>query len=260
MGKRILIIIIITGLVFFLCWLFIPHRSILAQQSGGRDEIVNQTFSEFYIKFKTSDDEILSGWFFNRGEGTPLVVCYSGNSCNASMFIPYAQQDMSRSYLMINYRGYGNSTGRLKEDNMVSDACEALKYYTAELGTHDVILLGFSLGTGVAVQVASRTPQVDKLVLAAPFDSMAAICGVTGIRKFFLKDHFNSVDYAPLIKCPVHVVYSLTDSVVRAENTQNLLKAFKCPLTVQKVHGEHSEVISNLYNMNLIINALNLQE
>ena len=242
---------IVTG-----CWICIFPRSILAQKTNIQDYFYNQSYKDNYINFTTSDGEILSGWFFNRGKGSPLVVCFPGNSCNAGMFTSYAENDPKRSYLMLNYRGYGSSTGHLNEKNMVSDACEALAYYSRELKTIDVSLLGFSLGTGVAIQVCAHSPEVNRLILLAPFDSMAAICGVTSPKKYFYTDFFESISYAPTITCPVHVIYSKDDTVVRPENTHCLLKTFKCPLYIHIESGSHSDIINKPSSKIHITNAL----
>ena len=254
--KKISIFILLVVFISFARWLFVPYRSILAQKSGGKDSEVNKVYCAQYVKFQTSDGETLTGWFFNRGKGSQLVICYPGNSCNAGMFVNYAEQDTKRSYLMLNYRGYGESTGRLKESNMVSDACEALQYFSSSLQADNITLFGFSLGTGVAVQVASRMPNVDKLVLAAPFDSMAAICGISNIEKIILKDHFDSVRHAHLVNCPVYVQYSLGDTVVRPENTRKLIDSFRCNVTERIVKGTHENVVSLPLNQKYIIDAL----
>ena len=248
--RYVLCVLAVLAIVF-VGWVVIPYRSILAQHSCS-DAVFNDEHIEQYVSFATSDGEKLSGWFFNRGKGTELVICYAGNACNAGMFASLAQMDSARSYLMLNYRGYGGSSGRLKESNMVADACEALQYFSRELQTERVTLLGFSLGTGVAVQVAARMSEVDKIVLVAPFDSMMAVAGVSGLKKWILKDHFYSIEYAPSVECPVHILFSIEDTVVRPEQTQRLAAAFQVPVQAVKVTGSHSDVISLSENCKII--------
>lgn len=232
-------------------WVVVPYRSVLAQSSCS-DAVFNDEHIEQYVTFATSDGEKLTGWFFNRGKGSELVICYAGNSCNAGMFTGIARMDSGRSYLMLNYRGYGGSSGRLKEANMVADACEALLHFSRELQTEQVTLLGFSLGTGVAIQVAARMPEVDKMVLAAPFDSMVAVTGVSGLKKWILEDHFYSTEYAPSVKCPVHIIFSMEDMVVRPEQTLRLAATFKVPVQAVKVSGSHTDVIAMPENRKII--------
>lgn len=259
MKKKLLILL---GIFFaaattaFICWIFIPYRSIIAQSSSTSDDVYNRQFAENYIVFKTQDGELLSGWFFRRGKGTELVVCIPGNYCNAGMFAAIAQNDNTRSYLMLNYRGYGNSTGRLKEANMVNDVREISRHYASEIQTDKIILLGFSLGTGVAIQAAARNSEIDKIILVAPFDSMIDMTNVSTIARLILKDHFNSIDYAPEVKCPVYVIYSEDDKVVFPERTRRLISQFSRPVVAKKGTGSHTDIISLPENVQYIYEAL----
>ena len=253
---RLLACIAFGFLLAVTLWILVPYRSTLAQKCGGSDDSYNKNYYKYYVHFQTSDNETLSGWFFYRGQESNLVVCFPGNYCNAGMYITFAEHDKSQSYLMLNYRGYGASTGRLNEGNMVSDACEAIRYYKNKYDFKSVKLLGFSLGTGVAIQVAARTSGIQKIVLAAPFSSMADTCGLSGIRKKFYKDHFNSLEHAPYISSPVYILYSEKDCTVVPESTKKLINALRAPLTIQKLLGTHNDIITTPANQEQIIKSL----
>lgn len=256
-GKRVAVVFGLFVILSTVIGCMVSSRSILAQASTLRDSVYNDVSARHYVFFQTSDGAQLSGWFYDRGEGSELVVCYPGNACNAGMFIEYAEADVARSYLMLNYRGYGSSSSLLSEENMVQDAKEALLHFSGRIKAEKVTLLGFSLGTGVAVQVAASGAPVARLVLAAPFDSMAHICGISGVGRLLTKDHFDSVRFAPDVTCPVFVVYSREDSVVPPCNTGRLLSAFNIIPSVKVVNGTHGEVISHPDNRRLIIDVLN---
>lgn len=255
---KILACILFCVILVVSLWVLIPHRSTLAQKSGVPDDVYNKNYYKHYVCFQTSDHETLSGWFFYRGQDSDLVVCYPGNCCNAGMFTSFAEQDQSQSYLMLNYRGYGASTGRLNEENMVRDACEVIRYYRNKYKIKSVKLLGFSLGTGVAIQVAAQTPDIKKVVLAAPFSSMAETCNLSEIRKLIIRDHFNSLSYAPSVSAPIHIVYSEEDITVRPESTQKLIKEFPGAPIVQKLNGSHNDVINLPMNQKIILQALHI--
>ncbi len=78
------------------------------------------------VEIKAADGVALRGWFFNRGQNSSLVVYYGGNAMNVGAFVEMAQSDTTRSYLLINYRGYGNSEGEPAEAALVQDACHCL--------------------------------------------------------------------------------------------------------------------------------------
>ncbi|MBR4310206.1 MAG: alpha/beta hydrolase [Akkermansia sp.] len=257
MKKHLLISVLITAFLCFVGWVFIPHRSLLAQCSGTDDAPYNREHREHYIHFETSDKETLTGWFFDRGEGKEIVICYPGNSCNAGMFIPFAMKDTNRSYLMLNYRGYGNSSGRLEENNMISDACEVIKAYSQRSGEAGISLLGFSLGTGVAVQVASKIEKLNRIVLVCPFDSMASICNLTGPKKYIVKDHFDSLSAAPLVQCPVYIIYGTEDTIVPPKNTYRLINALKKQPRITSVKAGHADAVGLPINQQIILQSIN---
>lgn len=113
----------------------------------------------------------LSGWLIEK-KGQPLLVYYGGNAMDISMMLPYLDR-FPHAKLLVNYRGYGLSTGIPTEQDIMGDSLAILDSVLKETGRtpDDVILVGQSLGSGVATQVAS-VRHVKKLVLLVPFDSL----------------------------------------------------------------------------------------
>lgn len=109
---------------------------------------------------------------FIEKKGQPLLVYYGGNAMDISMMLPYLDR-FPHAKLLVNYRGYGLSTGSPTEQDIMGDSLAILDSVLKETGRtpDDVILVGQSLGSGVATQVAS-VRHVKKLVLLVPFDSL----------------------------------------------------------------------------------------
>ena len=105
----------------------------------------------------------LSGWLIEK-KGQPLLVYYGGNAMDISMMLPYLDR-FPHAKLLVNYRGYGLSTGSPTEQDIMGDSLAILDSVLKETGRtpDDVILVGQSLGSGVATQVAS-VRHVKKLV------------------------------------------------------------------------------------------------
>lgn len=97
----------------------------------------------------------LSGWLIEK-KGQPLLVYYGGNAMDISMMLPYLDR-FPHAKLLVNYRGYGLSTGSPTEQDIMGDSLAILDSVLKETGrtSDDVILVGQSLGSGVATQVAS---------------------------------------------------------------------------------------------------------
>lgn len=196
-------------------------------------------YMEHHVTFYAEDGTELNGWFFNRGANKPLVVCYPGKLSHVGCMINLAANDPERSYLLMNYRGFGWSKGTAKEWNMVADARHCISICRERIGGYSsLVVLGYSLGTGVAVQVAAAE-KVDKLFLLAPYDCIynaalhlagqAVPLPPTCLRIFCdvtVKDMLCSKQYAPQITCPVVFYIAENDNVIPNWSTWNLFHAF----------------------------------
>ncbi len=197
-------------------------------------------YMEHHVTIHAKDGTELNGWFFNRGADKPLVVGYHGKGVHIGWAISEAAQDSERSYLLINYRGYGWSQGIATEKDLISDARDCIAWCREHTGGFSsLIIAGCSLGTGIAVQVAAAEP-TDKLILIAPYDCIynAAVhlthhaCPqiplsiLKGFCKVSVGNILRSVDFAPQVTCPVTIFMARTDDTIPHESTWNLFHAF----------------------------------
>lgn len=166
----------------------------------------------------------LSGWLIEK-KGQPLLVYYGGNAMDISMMLPYLDR-FPHAKLLVNYRGYGLSTGSPTEQDIMGDSLAILDSVLKETGRtpDDVILVGQSLGSGVATQVAS-VRHVKKLVLLVPFDSLLETA--RGLFPYLpvrllLPDHFRSDLAAPKVACPVSILAAGADEVIPPHHAKRL--------------------------------------
>jgi len=221
-------------------------NSIVYNGSGKNMPDLTYGYSEHATSMSALDGTILRGWFFNRGAGTPLVVFYGGNAMNVGNFAAMAAADPTRSYLLMNYRGYGGSEGEPSESKLVADANSCITQARARMGTPGPLaLVGYSLGSGVAMQVAA-TKNASALVLICPFDSMTEVaCNqVPFLPRILPMDDWNSAQYAPLIKCPVTIMRAQTDEIVPVESTDKLIRSFHTPPAVKIYPADHNSIFS----------------
>lgn len=189
----------------------------------------------------------LRGWFFNRGANTPLVVLFGGNAMNVGTMANLAAADPARSYLLMNYRGYGGSTGEPSQKDIVPDARYAIRYARAAMGnpSAQLYLAGFSLGSAVATHVAV-TEQPAGIILICPFDNMKSVaCNVVPfIPRLLPLDPWDSVRVAPQITCPVTIISANYDQVLPDGSTDKLIRAFRTPPTVHRFEADHNNIFS----------------
>jgi dipeptidyl aminopeptidase/acylaminoacyl peptidase len=181
------------------------------------------------IALRSLDGTRLSGWLLTpRVPGPhPAVVYFGGRSEEIS----WVARDAWRMFpnmtvLAINYRGYGDSEGIPGEPQMIEDAQMLFDWLVEHRHTiaGQIAVVGRSLGSGVAVQVAVSRP-VAAVVLITPYDSLLALAKrrFPSIPGFVLSHRFDSVKHAPLLSAPTFIIRAASDDVVPASHTDLLV-------------------------------------
>lgn len=182
------------------------------------------------IVLRSKDGTKLSGWLMTPAVvgPHPAVVYFGGRSEEVS----WVARDAGKLFpgmavLAVNYRGYGDSQGDPAEQHMVEDG-RMLFDWLAERHHVDpkrVAIVGRSLGSGVAVQVAMERA-AHSVVLITPYDSILAIAK----RRFrampieyVLRHRFESVKYASALTAPTYVLRAASDDIVPHSHTDLLV-------------------------------------
>ncbi|TET90858.1 MAG: alpha/beta hydrolase [Sulfurovum sp.] len=127
---------------------------------------------------------------------------------------------------LVNYRGYGGSSGEPSEKGLYSDALTIFDQIKSKHS--DISVFGRSLGSGVATYLASKR-DIEKLVLITAYDSAQSM-----VQERFplypmsilLKDKYDSVARAKDIKAKTLVLIAEKDSVITMKHSQKLIDAF----------------------------------
>ena len=156
------------------------------------------------------------------------ILYFGGNAESMAESSTYiAQQFPQFTCYLMDYRGYGSSTGEPNEKVIMSDA---LKLYDTIKPKHNRISIGGrSLGTGVAMYVAAHK-EVSKLALITPYDSIESIAQERYPMypaSWMLKDTYDSIRYVKDIKAKTFIVMAENDKVISKKHTLKLIQAFK---------------------------------
>lgn len=182
------------------------------------------------VTLRAADGTRLSGWLMKPAVvgPHPAVVYFGGRSEEVSWVVRDAGKLFpGMAVLAVNYRGYGDSQGDPAENHMVEDGCMLFDWLAARshVDPARVAVVGRSLGSGVAVQVAMQRP-VHSVVLITPYDSILAIAQRRFRAvpvSFVLRHRFESVKYAAELKAPTYVVRAASDDVVPHSHTDQLV-------------------------------------
>ena len=165
-------------------------------------------------------------WTLNPGKEKALIY-FGGNAENVAYNInDFRTLFADRTVYLINYRGYGGSSGSPHEEGFYSDALLAYDHFTKQ---HTALsVMGRSIGAAVATYLASKR-DVEKLILVTPFDS--ALNVGKKIYWFFpmgliLKELLDSADRADEITTDTLIIAAADDRIIPYENTHNLAQAF----------------------------------
>jgi len=180
----------------------------------------------------TSDGTRVHVWYVKAG--SPVILYFGGNAEEVSWMIETAAAEApGASWLLMDYRGYGQSAGSPSEKALVADAI-ALYDHAAKLPGVDpgrIYAFGRSLGSGVAVALAAQR-RLAGLILSTPYDSLVALA-----RRYYwflpvgwmLKHRFDSMALAPSQKTPLLCLIAGRDKVIPPGHAERLYAAWSGP-------------------------------
>jgi hypothetical protein len=203
-----------------------------------------------------NEGQRLKVWHIS-GNSNSALIYFGGNAEDVSINIPQFKALFSDySIYLHNYRGYGGSTGAPTENGLVSDA-RALFDYLQEKHTH-ITVMGRSLGTGVAIALASERP-VHRLVLVTPYDSMTHLAST--YYPFFpvsllLKDTYDSLSRSAGIDIPTLMLIAEHDEVIPRRISESLSSALNSEhTTVVVINGASHNTIESFPSYERAITA-----
>ena len=241
--------LIISIGVLWLFWvlqrrmMYFPLGDVSAPSSIGLRNVEPVTFT-------TADGLALHGWFLPspRSPAWFTVLVFNGNAGNRAYRAPLAAALRAHglAVLLFDYRGFGENPGTPTEAGLMADGRAALAHL---LGRTDVdgtrlVLFGESLGTAIAVQIASeRSPAA--LILRSPFVSMIEVgrfhYPFLPVR-WLLRDRFASIDRIRSLRCPLLVVAGEEDRIVPISQSRRLYDAAPSPKKLEVLPGaDHND-------------------
>lgn len=213
----------------------------------------------------TPDGLQLQGWFFKQPRPSPTILFFHGTSYNASdMWLTEERQRafydfLSRiraNFLLFDYRGFGPNPGTTTELGTYCDGAGALAwlYQREDVDPSSIFFYGFSLGTGVATEMALREPCAG-LILRAPFTSIRdmacerhpSLRALLSVAPWLPLTNYDSLSKIRRIECPLLVMHGDSDTTVPERMGQAIFEAAPEPKRyVQLPNSGHSDISADL--------------
>jgi uncharacterized protein len=232
-------------LVLYACalaGLFATQRSLLYPASDRRTTAAEAGLAGFQdLVLSTPDRERLVAWWKPPQPGKALVLYLHGNGGSLwnRRWRAQALTASGRGLLMISYRGYSGSTGTPTEAGLHTDARTAYDWLTRSYEPARVVAYGESLGTGVAVRLASAQP-LGGLILDAPYTSTADVASLTYWYvpvSWLMLDQFRSLDTIPKVTAPILILHGTDDRIIPFALGERLYAAAPEPKRFVRIEG-----------------------
>ena len=221
--ERILLgVLVLAGAAYLLFGIYLYlNQSRMIYYPGfapARDDLGTEVFS--------IDGQTIRVHVMNPGQQS--AVLYFGGNAEA---VGFSAQRLSealpgKTLYLVNYRGYGGSTGEPEERALYNDA---LHIHDAIRPRHAGIdVIGRSLGSGVATWLAAER-EIDRLVLVTPFDSLAGIAEAAFPlypAGLLLRERYASAERASRIDAQILILVAGDDRIVPAASSRRLAEAF----------------------------------
>lgn len=191
-----------------------------------------------YLYFPVPRQAEVPSFVLKRGDADVVVSTNDVDSPRAVLYFGGNAEDVSQAVALLakafpgraihamHYRGYGGSTGSPSEQALVADAGRLFEQVATR--HRDIVVVGRSLGSGIALQVAAGH-RAERLVLVTPYDSIAELAAAqfplfpVGL---LLQDKYESWRYAPRIKIPTTVIVAHRDQVIPNASSLRLAERF----------------------------------
>ena len=236
-GLLVVIVYFMQGRMLYLAQ--IPGRSLTMTPAD-----IGMTYQD--VSIETTDGVTLHGWFI-AGRSSQVLLFFHGNAGNISHRLDSIRnfQDLGLSVLIIDYRGYGKSTGRTTEKGIYRDADAAWRYLIEGRGivASNIVIFGRSLGGSVASQLASKNEPL-ALIVESSFTSVPDIAQDLYPwlpARWLSRLRHATRDYVRDVHCPILVIHSRDDEIIPFRHGEAIFASANEPRTLLTIRGSHND-------------------
>jgi len=258
--SKIFLDIIIGGALFYLllcAGLYFVQRTMIYFPDRSKPSPIE---GAQVVSVITKDNQKIESWYFSPADPQkPTIIYFHGNAGNYAQRIYKAIHYIKAGYgvLLAEYRGYGGNDGDINEEGLYLDARAQINWLINEktLSEEDVVIYGESIGSGIAVQMATEY-KASALILETPFSSLYEIAAS---RYFFLpvklllRDKYMNIDKIKSVNMPLLILHGRKDNVIPFSSAEKLYERADQPKKlIDFEQGNHN----NLYEYDAYMHVI----
>jgi len=233
--------VIAAYLVLMVLLYFFQDRIFFKPEKLPADFIYkyNAPFRE--LNFDIQKGVRINGLHFFLEKPNGLILYFHGNSRSIKGWGKYARDFYRYGYdvVLVDYRGFGKSTGKRSEEDMLNDMQVVYKKLSETMSENNIIVYGRSLGSGFACKIASdNNPRF--LILDAPYFSFVKV-----VKRFLpllpskwvLRYHLRTDQWILNVRCHTYIIHGTKDWLIPISQSENLQLLNPFRITLIRIHG-----------------------
>ena len=217
-GSIICLFVLYLASLYFLQdkLLFKPDTNYISPQEANLNDVYENMLT-------MSDGTKVMTWGKDGDKNLPAILFFHGNRGQMAEFAPQIIRFNKDGYgvFLAEYRGYGNSEGKINQEKMFSDGAEVYDWIKKQ-GYSKIIVIGYSFGCAASIGLADKR-NVDGLVLISPFASLSRLVSEKyPFSDWALKDDYPSEQTIQKLTSPILIIHGTTDTLVPVHHAKIL--------------------------------------
>ena len=251
--KKILIIILIIiaaiNIILFGLLYFFQEKLIFHSQKLDKDYQFAFEGNYEEINIKSTDSKLINGVLFKADNPQGLIIFLHGNAGALDSWggIANIYTDLNYDIFIFDYRSYGKSEGKIRnQEQLFQDNQAVYDELKKRYSEDEIVIIGFSIGTGFAAKLASdNNPRL--LILQAPYYNLSDLLkSIYHFPVFLLRYKIETNKYLQDCVMPVVIFHGNQDEIVPYDSSLKLEKEFKSKDKLITLDGEvHNGILYN---------------